>query len=211
VTWLVIIVTTALGQLPEMLRALASLAQAIKSLPIGDGGPSATGWSLLPIRLATALPWVLAGATASVLLASLMAGDVRRTGKSQRVRDAITMGAGLGLATGIAQLIQMSLSHVIVGETGALDFVPIVGLAGVACGAAIGFVVPHACRANLVRPFDPIMACALRDLLDQAHSVLGTRAAAEEWVSLPRNELGGITPAEAVQYKTHATWVRRLL
>jgi hypothetical protein len=30
-------------------------------------------------------------------------------------------------------------------------------------------------------------------------------------VSLPRVELGGITPAEAVQYKTHATWVRRLL
>ena len=28
---------------------------------------------------------------------------------------------------------------------------------------------------------------------------------------MPRNELGGITPAEAVQYKTHATGVRRLL
>jgi hypothetical protein len=145
------------------------------------------------------------GATASVFLASLMGGDIRRTGKRQRVHDAITMGSGLGLATAMAQLIQTSLSVVLVGETGPLGLIPLVGLAGFACGAAIGFVVPHACRANFVTPFDPIMAGALRDLRDQAEIILGTKAAAEEWVSLPRNELGGITPAEAVQYKTRAT------
>jgi hypothetical protein len=186
VTWAVIIVSTVLGQLPTTLNSLYELMD----------------------RVATAWPWLLVGATASVLLASLMGGDVRRTGNPQRVRDAITVGGGLGLATAMAYLIHTSLGNVLTAPFG---LVPIIGLAGFACGAAIGFVVPHACRANLVRPFDPIMARALRDLLDQAQSVLGTRAAAEEWVFLPRNELGGITPAEAVQYKTHATGVRTLL
>jgi hypothetical protein len=213
VTWAVIIVSTVLWQLPTTLQSLAGLMQLVKSLAIGgtEGGPDAAEWSFLPIRMATALPWLLAGATASVLLASLVGGDVRQTGKPQRARDAIIVGGGLGLATAMAQLIQISLSGLLVREAAALDSVLIVGLAGFACGAAIGFVVPHACRANLVTPFDPIMAGALRDLLDQAEITLGTRAAAEDWVSMPRNELGGITPAEAVQYKTHATGVRRLL
>jgi hypothetical protein len=213
VTWAVIIVSTVLWQLPTTLQSLAGLTHLVKSLAIGgaEGGPGAAVWSFLPIRMATALPWLLAGATASVLLASLMSGDVRRTGKIQRARDAVTVGGGLGLATAMAQLIQISLSGLLARETVGLDTVPIVGLAGIACGAAIGFLVPHACRTNLVTPFDPIMAGALRDLLDQAEITLGTRAAAEDWVSMPRNELGGITPAEAVQYKTHATGVRRLL
>jgi hypothetical protein len=212
VTWAVIIVSTVLWQLPTTLQSLAGLVQLVKSLAVGgaEGRPDAA-WSFLPTRMATALPWWLVGATAGVCVASLMGGDVRRTDKPQRVRDAIAMGGGLGLATALAQLIQTSLSSVLVGEATPLGLVPIVGLAGFACGAAIGFVVPHACRANLVSPFDPIMAGALRDLVDQAERILGTRAAAEEWVSLPRNELGGITPAEAVQYKTHATGVRRLL
>jgi hypothetical protein len=213
VTWAVIIVSTVVWQLPTTLQSLAGLTQLVQSLAVvgAEGGPDAVEWSFLPVRMATALPWLLVGATASVLLASLMGGDVRRTGKPQRVRDAIIMGGGLGLATATAQMIQTSLSNVLIGETAPLGLVPIVGLAGFACGTAIGFVVPHACRANLVRPFDPIMAGALRYLLDQAESILGTRAAAEDWVSLPRNELGGITPAEAVQYKTRATGVRRLL
>jgi hypothetical protein len=209
VTWGVIVLSTVLWQLPATLESLAGMTHLVKSFAVG--GPDAAKWSFLPVRMATALPWLLVGATASVLLASLMGGDVRRTGRPQRVRDALTMGCGLGLAIAMAQLIQTSLSNVLVDETAPRGLVPIVGLAGFACGAAIGFVVPHACRANLVRPFDPIMACALRDLLDQAEGILGTRAAADEWVSLPRNELGGITPAEAVQYKTHATGVRRLL
>jgi hypothetical protein len=213
VTWAVIIISTVLWQLPTTLQSLAGLMQLVKSLAVGgaEGGPDAVEWSFLPVRMASALPWLLVGATASVFLASLMGGDVRRTGKPQRVRDAVIMGSGLGLATAMAQLMQTSLSNVLVGETARLGLVPLVGLAGFACGAAIGFVVPHACRANLVRPFDPIMAGALRDLLDQAEIILGTRAAAEEWVYLPRNELGGITAAEAVQYKAHATGVRRLL
>jgi hypothetical protein len=213
VTWAVIMMSTVLWQLPTTLQSLAGLLQLVKSLAVGgaEGRLDAAGWSFLPVRMASALPWLLVGAAASVFLASLMGDDVRRTGKPQRVRDAITIGGGLGLATALAQLIQTSLSNVLGGETASLGLVPLVGVAGFACGAAIGFVVPHACRANLAMPFDPIMAGALRDLRDQAEIVLGTKAAAEEWVSLPRNELGGITPAEAVQYKTRATGVRRLL
>jgi hypothetical protein len=92
-----------------------------------------------------------------------------------------------------------------------LSQVPIVGLAGFACGAVVGFKVPAACRINLVTPVDPVMARALRDLLAQAESALGSEAAAEDWVFTPHSELDGITPAEAVQYKTHATGVGRLL
>jgi hypothetical protein len=111
----------------------------------------------------------------------------------------------------LAQLIQTSLSALLHVETTPLAYVPIVGVAGFACGAVIGFLVPQAYRANLATPLDPIMARALRELLRQAETTLGTRAAAEDWVFIPRSELGGITPAEAVQYKTQATGVRGLL
>ena len=88
---------------------------------------------------------------------------------------------------------------------------PIVALVGFACGAVIGFKVPVACRTNLVTPLDPIMARALRDLLAQAKVALGSEAAARDWVFTPSADLDGMTPAEAVQYKTHATGVGRLL
>jgi hypothetical protein len=210
-TWTVIIITTALGQFPDTLKSLAGLAQLVKSLAIGDGGPGAAEWDFLPVRMATALPWLLAGATASVLLASVVGGDVRRTGRPQRIRDALTLGCGLGVAAALAQLIQTSLSTLLHVETSPLTYAPIVGMAGFACGAIIGFMVPQAYRANLISPLDPIMARALRDLLRQAETSLGAKAVAEGWVFTPRSELGGITPAEAVQYKTQATGVRRLL
>jgi hypothetical protein len=72
-------------------------------------------------------------------------------------------------------------------------------------------MVPHACRANIVTPLDPIVARALRSLLAQAETALGSRDAAENWVFRPNNELGGITPAESLQFKTHATGVPWLL
>jgi hypothetical protein len=86
-----------------------------------------------------------------------------------------------------------------------------VGLAGLACGAVIGFIVPQSCRVNVVTPFDIDMARALRNSLRQAETTLGTKAAAEGWMFTPHRDLGGITPAEAIQYKTHATGVGRLL
>jgi hypothetical protein len=64
---------------------------------------------------------------------------------------------------------------------------------------------------NLMTPLNPTMTHALRDLLAQARTALGSNAAAEDWVFEPHNEPDGITPAEAVQYKTHATGVGRLL
>ena len=51
----------------------------------------------------------------------------------------------------------------------------------------------------------------LRNLLAQANAALGSDIAAADWVFAPYGELEGITPAEAVQYKTQATGVRRLL
>jgi hypothetical protein len=110
-------------------------------------------------------------------------------------------------------LIQGSLSDFVFHESNAppFKFVPIIGLAGLACGAVIGFMVPQACRANIVTPPHADMARALRSLLRQAESALGTKAAAEDWVFTPNDELGGITPAEAAQYKTQATGVGRLL
>ena len=84
-------------------------------------------------------------------------------------------------------------------------------LAAFACGAIIGFKVPVAYRINLVTPLDPIMARALRGLLAQANLALGSDTAARDWVFVPNGDLNGITPAEAVQYKTQATGVGRLL
>ena len=71
--------------------------------------------------------------------------------------------------------------------------------------------MPWGYKNNLVTPPDPVMARALRDLQRQAETELGSKVAAENWVFAPHADLGGITPAEAVQYKTHATGVKRLL
>jgi hypothetical protein len=213
VTWAAIVASTVLWQLPATLDSLGDLAQVVRSLATGDAtsGPDTQQWSFLPIRIATALPWFLAGATVSVLLAALLGGDVRRRGRQERVRDTIAMGFGLAFAVATAQLIQISFADLLLGQSASLDLVPIVGLAGFACGAVIGFVVPKACRDNLSAPPDPIMARALRDLSDQAEVTLGTRQAADDWIFQPRAELGGITPAEAVQYQAYANGVRRLL
>ena len=135
---------------------------------------------------------------------------MRRVDKSQRVRDMIVLGIAVGLAAGAAQVIQLALRELIDGELRSFSGVPVVALAGFACGAVIGFKVPWACRTNLVTPLDPIMARALRDLLRQAQVALGAQGA-EDWVFMPHTDLGGVTPAEAVQYKTHATGVGRLL
>jgi enolase len=44
-----------------------------------------------------------------------------------------------------------------------------------------------------------------------AVSLAVSKAAAEDWVFMPNDDLGGITPAEAIQYKSYATGVGRLL
>ncbi len=213
VTWAVITATTVLWGFLETWQSLAGMLQLVGSLA-GGGSDSAVPfaqWSFLPVRIATALPWLLAGATASAVLASSLGGDARSTNRSQRVIDAVFIGGALGVAVGSAQLLQNSLMEMIDHTPRSVDEIITVGLAGFVCGAVIGFKVPWGYKTNLVTPPDPVMARALRDLLRQAESALGSKVAAENWVFTPHPDLGWITPAEAAQYKTHATGVKRLL
>ena len=213
VTWGVIIAATVISdQFPQVWQSLAAMVQGLKSFTASTTTDSAVqGWSFLPIRIATAFPWVLVGATASAVLASSLRGDMRRIDRSQRVREAIILGIAVGLAAGAAQAIQLALTEKLDGTSPSFAVVPLIALAAFACGAVIGFKVPVACRINLVTPLDPIMARALRDLLAQAKVALGSETAARDWVFAPNGDLNGITPAEAVQYKTQATGVGRLL
>jgi hypothetical protein len=139
---------------------------------------------------------------------------VRRIGPSQRVREAVVLGIAVALAAAAAQSIQLALTEKLEGGSGDFEIVPtaaLVALAAFACGAVIGFKVPVECRKNLLSPLDPVMARALRDLLVQANVALGSDTAARDWVFAPNADLDGITPAEAVQHKTQATGVGRLL
>ena len=210
VSWCVIIATSVLWDFPEAWRSLVEMIQ----MAVTGGtatGPAAPSWHFLLVRVATAQPWLLAGATASAVLASSLAGDVRLTNRSQRVVDAIVLGGALIVAVGSAQLLQNSLMEKFDHTPRSLGDIVSAVLAGFACGAVIGFKIPWACKANVVTPPDPIMARALRDLLRQAESDLDSKLAAENWVFTPHSDLGGITPAEAVQYQTRATGVHRLL
>ena len=213
VTWAVITATTVLWGFSETWQSLAGMLQLVGSFA-GGGSESAVPfaqWSFLPVRITTALPWLLAGATASAVLASSLGGDARSINRSQRVIDAVFIGGALGVAVGSAQLLQNSLMEMIDHTPRSVDEIITVGLAGFVCGAVIGFKVPWGYKTNLVTPPDPVMARALRDLLRQAESALGSKVAAENWVFTPHPDLGWITPAEAAQYKTHATGVKRLL
>jgi hypothetical protein len=213
VTWAVITLTTVLWGFSETWQSLAGMLQLVGSFAGGGSGDAVpfAQWSFLPVRITTALPWLLAGATASAVLASSLGGDARLTNRSQRVIDAVFIGGALGVAVGSAQLLQNSLMEMIDHTPRSVDEIITVGLAGFACGAVIGFKVPWGYKTNLVTPPDPVMARALRDLLRQAESALGSKVAAENWVFTPHPDLGWITPAEAAQYKTHATGVKRLL
>jgi energy-coupling factor transporter transmembrane protein EcfT len=211
VTWAVITATTVLWGLSDTWQSLAGIVALFKS-PAGDGSASALAsakW--LPIRIATALPWLLAGATASAVLATSLAGDARLTDRSQRAVDAIFLGSALALAVGWAALLQYALTEKFEGKPWDLGDVISLGLAGFACGAVIGFKVPWACKTNLVTPPDRATAGVLWELLVQAESELGSKVAAQNWIFSPNADLGGITPAEAVQYTTRATGVKRLL
>jgi hypothetical protein len=160
----------------------------------------------------TAFPWLLAGATLSVLLACVLGSDVRHTGRHYRLRDAAVLGIGLSLAVVAAQLVQSALADVLGSDdVPPFGFAPIVGFAGFLCGAVIGFMVPRTSRANLVTPSDPIAVRMLRDLLQRAERVFGSRAAAEDWVFKPHLRLRGISPAEAIQYQAYANEVQQLL
>ncbi len=207
VSWLVIVATTVLFSLDDVVRKVNDLLGLFQPFDAASESAGAT----LAEMVVPPLPWFLAGATVSVAIAWMIGGDVRRTGRRQRIQDAVILGVALGIAAAVATLIQVSLSEYEFNREAVYDDVPIVGLAGAVCGTIIGFMVPQACRANLVTPQNRIIARALRDLLARAEAVLGSKAAAEDWVFMPRAELEGITPAEAMQHKGYATGVVRLL
>ncbi|HEX5846156.1 MAG TPA: hypothetical protein VFY53_07735 [Rhodoplanes sp.] len=212
VTWGVIVVATVIDQFPQVWRSLIAMAQGLKLFVSGAPADAATeGWGFLPIKIIAALPWMLVGGTASAVLAILLSGDVRRIDRSERIREAMMLGVAVALAAAVAQCVQFAFMDKLEGESGPLEYVLLVALAAFACGAVVGYKVPVSCRMNLVTPLDPIMARALRDLLAQANAAFGSDVAARDWVFAPNSELDGITPAEAVQYKTQATGVGRLL
>jgi hypothetical protein len=212
VTWGVTIDATVIFQFSEVWRSLVAMVEGLQSSLAGTTTDSSVeGWSFLPISIATAFPWVLVGATAAAVLATSLRGDVRRIGPSQRLREAVVLGIAVALAAAAAQSIQFALTEKLEDAPPLYGDVPLVALAAFACGAIIGFTLPVAYRINLVTPLDPIMARALGGLLAQANLTLGSDTAARDWVFAPNRDLGGITPAEAVQYKTQATGVARLL
>lgn len=215
ISWAVIVATTFLWRQSDTLRSLAALLHWDHSAMIsgGPGRGDAVAIQWLYAKIFTALPWLLAGATAGAVLASRMSGDVRRTGKRQRLRDAAWLGAALGIAVLLAQLMQSAIGE----QLQDIDRVPIgwmmlvIGLVGFMCGAVLGFMVPYACRANVVTPPDPGMVRMLRDLLSRAETSLGSKDAASNWVFSPHNALRGITPAEAIQYEGYENQLRQLL
>jgi energy-coupling factor transporter ATP-binding protein EcfA2 len=219
VTFLVIVLATVYWKFSDTWQSVVAIAQLFARSAADTGATSSTPpeWAYLPIKMATALPWVLVGMTASLVLVVRLSGDVRRIGMSDRLRDAMFLAVALCLAAAAAQLIQTSLVDTFRDQGLSTDPVPslrlvwIDGLAEFVCGAVVGFMVPQACRANLVTPSDPITARVLRDLLREARATFGSKGAAEDWVFMPNGELGGITPAEAVQYKRHEILARRLL
>ena len=214
-TWLVIVLSTVYWNPSDAWQSLIGIAQLV--VQPGASASTAPDWSFLPTKMATALPWLLVGMTASIFLVIRLGGDVRRIGTADRLRDAIVVAAALGIAAAAAQLIQTSLVDTFrdLGLTKeslpSIKVVWIEGLAEFACGAVIGFVVPQACRANVVTPSDPITARTLRDLQRDARTALGSNAAGDDWVFTPNDDLRGITPAEALQYRTHATGVGSFL
>jgi Antitoxin Xre/MbcA/ParS C-terminal toxin-binding domain len=208
-TWIVIVVVTVMSRHADTLQSLAALVRLDWEAKIRD--QDVVAWSFLFARMLTALPWFLVGATASAVLASRLGGDVRHTDKAYRARDAAVLGASLFAAVGFAQLMQSALESL--GHAGGvpLQYVWVFGFLGLVCGAVLGLMVPHACRANVVTPPDPIMARTLADLLNRADNILGSEAGAKNWVFMPHQQLRGITPAEAIQYQGYAERVRSLL
>lgn len=213
VTWGVIVAATVISQFPQIWQSLIAMVQGLRLFIGGIPADAATeGWSFLPIKIVTALPWMLVGGAASAVLAILLSGDARRIGRSQRICEALILGVAVALAAAVAEDVQYALKVKLQdGTVEVFKFFPLLAIPAFACGAVVGFKVPSDCRNNLVNPIDPIMARALRNLLAQANDALGSDVAAADWVFAPNGELEGITPAEAVQYKTQATGVRQLL
>jgi hypothetical protein len=207
-SWAIIVASTVIWKPGETVSSLVGLWELAESHDVQAG----VSWTFLPTKIVTALPWFVAGATASILLAYFLAGDVRRTKIPDRWHDALALGGGLGLAAGVSEMIQMTFDDFITSNT--LTYGELIGqscliaFAGVACGMVLGFFVPQAYKANIVTPLYADVAHMLKRLVKNAASAFGNEQAGENWAFTPAPELGGITPAEAIQHRalTHAAF-----
>jgi hypothetical protein len=217
ISWAVIVASTFLGRHSAVLQSLAAWLRWDEAATISGPHGEMAAMNFVPVKIATALPWVLAGAAASAMLAWRVGGDVRRTDLHARLRDAAWIGTALALAVLLAQLVQSTIGE----ELQDVDSVPLklmpmltiglVGLIGLICGAILGFMVPYACRANVVTPPDLTMVRMLKELISRAEMSLGSATEAANFVFSPHIALRGITPAEAIQYGGYKSRVRQLL
>jgi len=205
-TWGVIVLVTVIFSFPQALNSLKALwVETIRM----EGLSETALW--LPTRIGTALPWLLAGATFSVLLTWRLDGDLQRLEWLYRLRDASTLAAGLGLAAAFAELLQAGLS----AGSNSWSTILLLKQFGVAfvIGFAMGFTVPAAFRRDMMKPPGSQARFALRDLLASAKQRLGGDAGAKRWAFTPPEDDTRIpiTPAEAIRYRSYATSVWTLL
>ncbi|TDQ15307.1 hypothetical protein [Phyllobacterium brassicacearum] len=207
-TWLTIALFTAVFTPENTWNSLSGLARWVGSLATDSALTMDRETVLyLPKRVGTASPWFFVGAVASVLIFIRFRGDVRTGDTQKRLIDAAVVAIGLGATVYLAQMIQGAWDKIPGIGTVSLK----VGLAGLACGAVLGYFVPHAFRMSVSRPYDRNASAALDDLVGKAEKALGAQSDAEDWVFTPHKKLGGITPAEALQHKSLATGVSTLL
>jgi hypothetical protein len=214
VSWAVIAMMTVLSEPGHVAGSLIGIwNRFVPDWAIFASSIATQDWYAVPVRILSAFPWVLAGAVASTLLAFLLGYDARRTGMPDRVRDGLVFGFALGVAASFAMYFQSSLTgrigHLIGDvELAKASTIPLgtsfaVGLAGSLCGVVIGYKVPWVHRYGVANPTAEI-AQSLDALTRNAQKSRPDEGAAKDWVFSPHNELGGISPAEALQHKSWA-------
>ena len=167
----------------------------------------------LPVRVATAAPWFLMGASFSVLLASRLDGDVRRVARADRARDAAVIGVGLAVAVVAALITQDGLVAAVLGASSSVAWVSLLltGMTGLLVGSIMGYALPKAFRREIMRPARTQARLALRELIERARQRLGESGEAWAFTRPEEDTDIRITPAEALRYRSHATGVWALL
>ncbi len=155
-------------------------------------------WRFLPELIVTAMPWFVAGAAASCLIAALLTGDVRRTRRRDRARDALILGAALGLAAAfgadaqdalgdsVKEATTLSRAHLRRRRRRARRRRPAAWYWGTWCLKPAVRTSPRPSRRT---------AKALDKAMQAARALIRGDEAAKNWLYTPRNDLGGITPA----------------
>ena len=175
-------------------------------------------WKSWAARICGAISWTLVGATIGGML--LMLAGTKLQENPSKVQSGILAGVAASLAVMLASLFQDAATHAILPKFGGgaasdlghldLSFL-LLGIVGFACGFILGYLVPAALRREVLQPQQSTLKRSLDELIEQATSLLGSSKEGATWVFLPHHELGGITPAEAVQYTSRANYVKTLL